>query len=90
MSYVHIKFQKSFEHISEQILSEQVSYWFFVNLLYQPPTKDNQENSGIKTLNPIFENDTELKEWFLDFFNETIDYYHQRYRILKNSKVSKW
>ena len=86
MSYVHIKFQKNFEHISEEMLSEQISYWFFVNLLYQSPTKNNKGNYGIKILNSIFEKDGELKKWFLDFFKETTNYYHQRYSILKKSK----
>ena len=89
MSYVHIKFQKNFEHISEEMLSEQISYWFFVNLLYRPPTKEKQNNSGIKTLNPIFEKDDELKRWFLDFFKETTNYYHQRYTVLHKSKIPK-
>ena len=87
MSYVHIKFQKNFEHISEEMLSEQISYWFFVNLLYQSPTKNNKGNYGIKILNSIFEKDGELKKWFLDFFKETTNYYHQRYSILKKSKI---
>ena len=89
MSYVHIKFQKNFEQISEEMLSEQISYWFFVNLLYQPPKKNKREDSGIEILNPIFEKDIELKKWFLDFFKETTDYYHKRYDIMKKSRISK-
>ena len=30
MSYVHIKYQRNFEHISEEQLSEQIAYWFYV------------------------------------------------------------
>ena len=89
MSYVHIKFQKNFEHIEEKMLSEQISYWFFVNLLYQPPTKDKKNNSGIVILHDIFEKDRELKEWFLDFFRDTTNYYHRRYSVLKKSGISK-
>ena len=88
MSYVHIKFQKNFEHISEEMLSEQISYWFFVNLLYQPPTK-NYSSSGIQVLDPIFEEDNELRKWFLDFFKETTNYYHQRYSVLRKSSTPK-
>ena len=86
MSYVHIKFQKNFEHISEDMLAEQISYWFFVNLLYHPPTKGYNYH-GIQILNPIFDEDKELRDWFLDFFKETTEYYHQRYSILRKSRT---
>ena len=85
MSYVHIKFQKNFEHMSEERLAEQISYWFFVNLIYHPPTREYRRN-GIQFLNPIFEEDKELKEWFWKFFKEATEYYHERYTILKKSK----
>jgi hypothetical protein len=87
MSYVHIKYQRNFENISEEKLAEQISYWFFVNLLYQPIQKNNTTNIGIKSLEPIFDADIELKKWFLVFFKESTKYFHARYSVLKNSKV---
>ena len=87
MSYVHIKYQRNFEHISEKILAEQISYWFYVNLLYHPIQKNNLKNIGIKSLNLIFETDDELKKWFLVFFKESKKYYHERYSILKKSEI---
>jgi hypothetical protein len=85
MSYVHIKYQRDFEHISEEKLAEQMSYWFYVNLLYQPP-HNSTKNSGIEILNPIFEKDSELKKWFLVFFKEAKKYYQERYNILRKSE----
>ena len=29
MSYIHIKYQRNFEHIAEDDLAEQISYWFY-------------------------------------------------------------
>lgn len=87
MSYVHIKFQRNFEHISEEKLAEQMSYWFYVNLLYQPIQKNDAKQVGIKSLDPIFETDDELKKWFLLFFKESKKYYHERYKILKKSEI---
>ncbi|MEO2264698.1 MAG: hypothetical protein ABGW49_02300, partial [Nitrosopumilus sp.] len=46
MSYIHIKYQKNFEYISEKKLAEQISYWFYINLLYQPIQKNNTINIG--------------------------------------------
>ena len=85
MSYVHIKYQRDFENMSEEKLAEQISYWFYVNLLYQPVSKD-VKNLGISRLNEIFEDDAELKKWFLVFFKEATKYYQSRYSILKKSK----
>jgi len=85
MSYVHIKYQKNFEHISEEKLADQISYWFYVNLLYYPTQKIDSKPMGIKLLDPVFDTDKELKKWFLLFFKESVQYYHERYKILKKS-----
>ena len=87
MSYVHIKYQRSFEHISEENLAEQISYWFYTNLLYKPIQKNNVIHTGIDSLNHIFDNDVELKKWFLIFFKESKKYYYERYSILKKSEI---
>lgn len=83
MSYVHIKYQRNFENISEEDLAEQISYWFYVNLLYQPPQKNNT-GSGLKL---VFEKDKELRKWFLEFFNDAKKYYHERYDVLRKSQI---
>ena len=87
MSYVHIKYQRDFEHISEEKLAEQISYWFYINLLYHPIQKDNTEKHGISELNHIFEDDIELKKWFLIFFKESKKYYYERYDVLRKSEI---
>ena len=89
MSYVHIKYQRNFENISEEKLAEQISYWFYINLLYHPIQKKSSMNLGIESLNHIFEDDKELKKWFLVFFNESKKYYYERYNILKKSEIRK-
>lgn len=87
MSYLHIKYQRSFENISEEKLAEQVSYWFYINLLYQPIQKESLTNDGISNLNQLFEDDIELKKWFLVFFKESKKYYYERFSILKKSEI---
>ncbi|QLH06107.1 hypothetical protein [Nitrosopumilus ureiphilus] len=87
MSYVHIKYQRNFESISEEQLAEQISYWFYTNLLYNPVGKNNSKSNGIKSLDAVFEDDHDLKKWFLIFFRDTIKYYQQRYSVLKKSDV---
>lgn len=85
MSYVHLKYQRHFENITEENLAEQISYWFYVNLLYHP--MGNNDDIGIESLNPIFQDDPELKKWFLIFFRDSIKYYHERYAVLNKSKI---
>ena len=87
MSYVHIKYHRSFEHISEENLAEQISYWFYINLLYKPIQKNNTTNMGIDSLNILFDDDAELKKWFLIFFKESKKYYYERYGVLRKSEV---
>ncbi len=87
MSYLHIKYHRNFENISEEDLANQISYWFYTNLLYQPLTKSkkNTVNSGLQKLQPIFEKDKKLNDWFYEFFNEAQQYYKTRFQILKNA-----
>ena len=87
MSYVHIKYQRNFEQISEEKLAEQISYWFYINLLYRPIQKDSVTITGIDGLNEIFEYDAELKKWFLAFFKDSKKYYYERYNVLRKSEI---
>lgn len=87
MSYLHIKYQRNFEHISEEKLAEQISYWFYINLLYQSIQKDNNTSTGINSLNYIFEDDIKLKKWFMVFFKESKKYYYERYNVLRRSEI---
>jgi hypothetical protein len=88
MSYVHIKYLRNFEHISEDMLAEQISYWFYINLLYRPTQKDDVKITGIDGLNPVFDDNAELKKWFLVFFKESKKYYYERYNVLRKSEIA--
>ncbi len=83
MSFVHIKYQRNFENISEEELAEQISYWFYVNLLYLPPQKGNTDY-GLKL---VFEKDKKLKKWFLEFVKDAKKYYYERYNVLRKSQI---
>jgi len=87
MSYVHIKYQRNFENISEAQLAEQISYWFYANLLYQPVGKNDSNPVGIQSLSPLFAEDPQLKKWFLCFFRDCTKYYRERYSVLKKSDI---
>lgn len=88
MSYVHIKYQRNFEHIAEDKLAEQISYWFYINLLYQPIQKHNSTSDEIGGLDEIFDGDEELRKWFVIFFKESKKYFYERYSILRKSGIA--
>lgn len=75
MSFIHVKYRRFLESIEESDLVEQISYWFYTFLLY-----DNVEN-----LKKILAQDSELREWYSDFYRQAMDHYAQRLRAIKNS-----
>ncbi len=77
MSYLHIKYRRNFESIYEHRLAEQISYWFYTYLLYTNPQK----------LSRVLAKDSELQQWYVDFFNEARNYYAQRLLAVKNFNV---
>lgn len=83
MSYVSIKYQRNFENISEELLADQISYWFYSNLLYQPISKNKKQYKGIERLEIILKEDKALHKWFLDFYKEAKNYYKTRYNMMK-------
>ena len=88
MSYITIKYQRNFENISEKDLANQVSYWFYVNLLYTPFTKKKNSYQGMQKLEYVFQDDANLRKWFFEFFREAKQYYKNRYDVMK-IKVTK-
>lgn len=77
MSYIHIKYRRNFESMSECDLAEQMSYWFYTYLLYKNPKK----------LKKILGKDSQLQKWYMGFFKQTRDYYAQRLRTIRNSNI---
>ena len=83
MSYVTIKYHRNYENISEEDLANQISCWFYVNLLYQPYSKREKQYVGFERLDAIFEKDSELKRWFLGFYKDAKRYYKDRHDMMK-------
>ena len=88
MSYIHIKYKRNYEEISEEDLAEEISYWFYTFLLFEKTkSKLKKDQSGIKKLQKIFKNDIEIQKWYLDFFTDAENYYKQRFQTIKNSGI---
>lgn len=72
ISFVNMKYHRNFEKISEENLADQISYWFYTNLLYQDPTQ--KKISSLQKVSKILE-DNKLKNWYLDFIREASQHY---------------
>ena len=79
MSYLTVKYKKNFEYIEEDDLANQISLWFYTNLLYNATkTSTKTLHSNIKKLQKVFVADKELHKWYLEFFEESKLYYKKR------------
>lgn len=79
MSYITVKYKKNFEYIEEVDLANQISLWFYTNLLYRarkPSTEISYSN--MEKLQKIFFGDEDLQKWYLAFFEESKLYYKKR------------
>lgn len=91
MSFIHIKYRRYFESISEEDLAEQISLWFYTYFLYDPAqsTRPRKIQPGIKKLQEILKKDSDLNEWYMKFVRESDRYYRDRVSTIKNSGLMK-
>ncbi|EGG41453.1 hypothetical protein Nlim_1745 [Candidatus Nitrosarchaeum limnium SFB1] len=83
MTYLNVKYQNNFEQINEEDLADQISYWFYTNLLI--PSKRSNTNES-KQWKKLLDNDLALKKWYYKFVDEAISFYTNRFKQIKNLK----
>lgn len=93
MSFIHIKYKNKLDNIDETELAEQISFWFYTNLLYHSKKskqrKLNQNELLFQTkLALILSKDTDLKNWYNRFLTEIKNYYKTQYHSIRRFKVS--
>ena len=82
MSFIHTKFRRNFESISEKDLADQISLWFYTYLLYEI---ESNKTTSIKKLQKILNQDDKLNKWYLKFVKEANIYYTKRANTIKKS-----
>ena len=89
MLFLTIKYSKNLERISEYDLADQISFWFYTSLLYNPKQylDKKKRTSGVKKLKQIFQDDEELAKWYTLFFNETKAFYKEGLQILNLTTI---
>ena len=88
MTYLNIKYQNNFEQINEEDLANQISYWFYTNLLIPSQLKKIQSKAifGVKQWKKIF-NDSELKNWYFEFVNNAKNFYESKFKSMKKLQI---
>lgn len=89
MTYIFVKYQSYYEYISEIDLANQISYWFYTQLMI--PSKsghlDSYSQLEFRNWKKIFNDDSELKQWYYNFLNEAINFYEDRFRTIKHLNI---
>ena len=85
MSFVNTKYHRNFETISEENLANQISYWFYTNLLYQEPTQN--KISSLQKIKKILAEDIKLENWYLGFIREVTQYYKKSLVNIQHIKL---
>ena len=92
MSFIHIKYKQKFENIDENDLAEQISLWFYTNLLYCSTKKIHskivKQKSFHTMLAKVLSKDPNLKRWYNKFLVEVKIHNKNQYFIIKKFQIS--
>lgn len=85
MTFLNVKYQNNFEKIEEEDLADQISYWFYTNLLVPSRllTKGKKSSIEVSQWKKVLKGDQELKKWYYNFVDETIGFYNNRFKKIK-------
>jgi len=85
MTYLNVKYQNNFEQIKEKDLADQISYWFYTNLLIPAKFRSSTKHSSleIKQWKKIIQEDKSIAKWYYGFVNEALKFYNSRFSKLK-------
>jgi hypothetical protein len=83
LTYLNVKYQDNFEQINEEDLANQISCWFYTNLLVPSRLSSSGKTMEIKQWKNIIDGDAELKKWYYQFVDEAINFYNTRFQKIK-------
>ncbi|AFS80354.1 hypothetical protein NKOR_02270 [Candidatus Nitrosopumilus koreensis AR1] len=87
LTYLSTKYLDNFEHIEETDLAEQISCWYYTQLLISKnPQKKKSSLEYQQWYKLITKGDRDLKSWYQSFLDEVTDFYEKRFKIVKNLK----
>jgi hypothetical protein len=86
LTYLSTKYIDNFEHIEENDLAEQISYWYYTQLLIVKRQDKPKTSVDFEKWYKIIIQDEDLKKWFQNFLDEVTDFYDERFKVVKRLK----
>ena len=85
MTYLNVKYQNNFEKIEEDELANQISFWFYTTLLVPSKLRTTGKSTSIEVnqWKKLLNGASDLKKWYYDFVDESIDFYNNRFKTIK-------
>lgn len=87
LTFLSTKYLDNFENIGEKDLAEQISCWYYTQLLI--PRRTNTQKSSVeyeKWYKLIMKQDDELRNWYHSFLDEVTHFYEDRFKVVKKLK----
>ena len=87
LTFLSTKYLDNFENIDEQDLAEQISSWYYTQLLI--PRRANKQKSSVeyeKWYKLIMKQDNEIRNWYQSFLDEVTQFYEERFKVVKKLK----
>ena len=85
MTFLNVKYQNNFEQITEEEFANQISIWFYTNLLVPAKFRSSGKHSSLemRKWKKIIQEDSNIKKWYYNFVDEAIKFYSSRFNKLK-------
>ena len=84
MSYLQLKYHRSFEVMREGDLAEQVAYWYYTCILYDPEPSAARAKSRLRTLRGAL---GDMRDWYSEFVREANEHYGERARVIGSAGI---
>lgn len=85
MTFLNVKYQNNFEQITEEDFANQISIWFYTNLLVPAKFRSSGKHSSLemRKWKKIIQEDSNIKKWYYNFVDEAIKFYSSKFNKLK-------
>ncbi|MCY4252386.1 MAG: hypothetical protein OXU37_00475 [Thaumarchaeota archaeon] len=82
MSYLQLKYHRNFEVMREDDFAEQVSYWYYTYILYDPAPTAARAKRRVRLLTNALGG---MRKWYSEFVEEANAHYRARARAIRES-----
>ncbi len=85
MSFVHERYRRYFDLITENELADQISYWFYTYMIYYRHPRSGRDPARIARMKKMLKQDPDMRAWYAEFFNGARNHYRARLRAMNKA-----